>query len=130
MAVGGVKGGGKGGKAGGSKGARGGSVHKPNRVDPTDAAGPADATSGSNGDAVGSLSSGMSNVENFLSPDFCAEIARTIPNWEGQVRALIAEVLRQNLRIESKLLTERIAETLQQDPRLKRKLERLLSKGS
>lgn len=130
MAVGGVgRGGGKG-RAGGAKGAS--------------SAAPAGGTAfGAKVDRAESLVGvsglvGSSNVQGPQAADPVAAqamaIARGLKNGgfkskEEATRALVAEVLKEKLRMKSSSLTTKIADALQDDPRLNQVLERLWSKA-
>ncbi|MBZ4397052.1 hypothetical protein OWM54_05885 [Myxococcus sp. MISCRS1] len=129
MAVGGVgRGGGKG-RAGGAKG-------------PSSAA-PAGGAFGARVDKAESLVGvsglvGSSNVQGPQAADPVAAqamaIARGLKNGgfkskEEATRALVAEVLKEKLRMKSSSLTTKIADALQDDPRLNQVLERLWSKA-
>ncbi|WP_233576529.1 hypothetical protein [Citreicoccus inhibens] len=50
-------------------------------------------------------------------------------NKEEATKALVSEVLEEKLRMKSDALTSRIADALQDDPRLNQVLERLWSKA-
>jgi len=130
MAVGGVgRGGGKG-RAGGAKGAA--------------SAGPTGgATFGAKVDRAESLVGpsglvGSSNVQGPQAADPVAAQAKAIArqlknggfkNKEEATKALVAEVLKEKLRMKSASLTHKIADALQDDPRLNQVLERLWSKA-
>jgi hypothetical protein len=55
--------------------------------------------------------------------------AGEIASKQEAARLLVAEVLKEKLRLKSKVLTKRIADQLQDDPRLSQVLERLWAKG-
>jgi hypothetical protein len=55
--------------------------------------------------------------------------AGQITSKEEATKRLVADLLRDKLRMKSKALTDKIAESLQDDPRLSQALERLWSKG-
>lgn len=62
------------------------------------------------------------------------EIARQLKNGqlkskEEATKKLVAEILREKLRLQSKALTQKIADAVQDDPRLSQALERLWNKG-
>jgi hypothetical protein len=61
------------------------------------------------------------------------EIARALKAGEivreEAARRLVADILQDRLRIKSKKLTEKIAEQMQEDPRLNQTLQRIWSKG-
>lgn len=130
MAVGGVgRGGGKG-RAGGAKGPAGaapaGGASFGGRVDRTESlVGPSGLVS-------------SSNVQGPQAADPVASqavaIARKLKNGgfkskEEATQALVAEVLKEKLRMKSSSLTTKIADALQDDPRLNQVLERLWSKA-
>ena len=48
---------------------------------------------------------------------------------EEATKKFVAEILKEKLRMQSKALTSKIADTLQDDPRLNQALERLWAKG-
>lgn len=130
MAVGGVgRGGGKG-RAGGAKGA----------------SGSAPTTGSSFGGKVDKAESlvgpsglvGSSNVQGPQAADPVAAqavaIARQLKNGgfkskEEATKALVAEILKEKLRMKSATLTSKISDALQDDPRLNQVLERLWSKA-
>lgn len=130
MAVGGVgRGGGKG-RAGGAKGASGSA--------------PVGGSSfGTKVDKAESLVApsglvGSSNVEGAKAADPIAAQALAIAkqlknggfkNKEEATRHLVAEVLKEKLRMKSSALSGKIADALQEDPRLNQVLERLWSKA-
>ncbi|MFL5350596.1 MAG: hypothetical protein ACJ8AT_37975 [Hyalangium sp.] len=130
MAVGGVgRGGGKG-RAGGAKGASGnapvGGSSFGAKVDK------AESLVGPSG-LVGS-----SNVESTKAADPIAAQAMAIAkqlknggfkNKEEATRHLVAEVLKEKLHMKSSSLSGKIADALQEDPRLNQVLERLWSKA-
>jgi hypothetical protein len=130
MAVGGVgRGGGKG-RAGGAKGATG-------------AAPAAGSSFGGKVDKAESLVGpsglvGSSNVQGPQAADPVAAqavaIARKLKNGgfkskEEATKALVAEILKEKLRMKSSSLTSKISDALQDDPRLNQVLERLWSKA-
>lgn len=62
------------------------------------------------------------------------EIARMLKSGqlktkEEATKKFVAEILKEKLRMQSKALTSRIADSLQEDPRLNQALERLWAKG-
>ncbi|XXF76041.1 hypothetical protein P2318_23680 [Myxococcaceae bacterium GXIMD 01537] len=130
MSVGGVgRGGGKG-RAGGAKGASG--------------AGPAKGAGfGGKVDKAESLVGpsglvGSSNVQGAQPMDpisaSALAIAKQLKNGDFKskdeaTRKLVAEVLKEKLRMKSAALTQKIAEALQDDPRLNQALERLWAKA-
>jgi hypothetical protein len=130
MSVGGVgRGGGKG-RAGGAKGASG--------------AGPAKGAGfGGKVDKAESLVGpsglvGSSNVQGPQPTDpvtaSAMAIAKQLKNGDFKskdeaTRKLVAEVLKEKLRMKSASLTQKIADALQEDPRLNQALERLWAKA-
>ncbi len=133
MSVGGVgRGGGKG-RAGGSKGASGASGAGPTKgagfggkVDKTESlVGPSGLV-------------GSSNVQGPQAADpvtaHAMAIAKQLKNGgfkskDEATRKLVAEVLKEKLRMKSTALTQKIADALQEDPRLNQALERLWAKA-
>jgi hypothetical protein len=130
MSVGGVgRGGGKG-RAGGAKGASG--------------AGPAKGAGfGGRVDKAESLvgPSGLVGSGNVQGPQAtdpvtasAMAIAKQLKNGDFKskdeaTRKLVAEVLKEKLRMKSASLTQKIADALQEDPRLNQALERLWAKA-
>lgn len=133
MSVGGVRGGGKGGRAGGAKGSSGkGSVGKAGGAGfggKVDKAGKAESLVGVSGAA------GSGNVEQVDPVTAQAlELARKLKSGEIQSREeatkkLVADILKEKLRMQSKALTDKIAKDLQDDPRLNQTLDRIWNKG-
>ena len=132
MSVGGVgRGGGKG-RAGGARGASGGAP-----------AGKAGGTFGSAVDRAAGLvgPSGLVSSSNVQGPQEVAPasaqaltIAKqlkngTFKNKDEATRKLVAELLKEKLHMKSASLTAKIADALQDDPRLNQALERLWSKA-
>jgi hypothetical protein len=130
MSVGGVgRGGGKG-RAGGAKGASGkapvGGGSFGGKVDKTESlVGPSGLV-------------GSSNVEAAKAADPIASQAKAIAKQlkqggfkskEEATRQLVSEVLKEKLHMKSSTLSSKIAEALQEDPRLNQVLERLWSKA-
>jgi hypothetical protein len=81
---------------------------------------------------------GSSNVEALQPSDpitaQALAISKQLKNGDFKskdeaTRKLVAEVLREKLRMKSAALTSKIAEALQDDPRLNQALERLWSKA-
>jgi hypothetical protein len=133
MSVGGVgRGGGKG-RAGGAKGASGKA--------PAGKAG--GASFGGTVDRAAGLvgPSGLVGSDNVQGPQAADPlsaqamvIAKQLKNGnfkskEEATRKLVAEVLKEKLRMKSSALTTKIADALQDDPRLNQALERLWSKA-
>ena len=133
MSVGGVgRGGGKG-RAGGAKGASGGAPA--GKAGGASFGGAVDRAAGLVGPsgAVGS-----SNVQGPQAADPVSlqalAIAKQLKNGnfkskDEATRKLVAEVLKEKLRMKSTALTSKIADALQDDPRLNQALERLWSKA-
>jgi hypothetical protein len=130
MSVGGVgRGGGKG-RAGGAKGASGAGAAKGasfgGKVDRTESlVGPSGLVGSSNvqgpqaADPI--TASAMAIAKQLKNGDFKSKDEAT--------RKLVAEVLKEKLRLKSAALTQKIADALQEDPRLNQALERLWSKA-
>lgn len=125
------------GKVGGRKGAGGASGAK-------GAGGPARAGGKGFGAKVGKSESLVGASREVSTADGAAateavtpqalEIARQLKSGqlksrEEATRKLVAEILREKLRLQSKALTQKIADALQDDPRLNQALERLWNKG-
>ncbi|PTL80516.1 hypothetical protein [Vitiosangium sp. GDMCC 1.1324] len=133
MSVGGVgRGGGKG-RAGGAKGASG--KAPAGKAGPSTFGGAVDRTAGLVGPS-GLVGSG--NVQGPQATDpitaQALAIAKQLKNGDFKskdeaTRKLIAEVLKEKLRMKSAALTTKIADALQDDPRLNQALERLWSKA-
>jgi hypothetical protein len=132
MSVGGVRGGGKGGKAGGAKGPSGAGGAKAAGGSTFGKVDRSESLVGVSG-LVGSGNVGVQGSEPVLTAQALA-IAQQLKRGElgsrGEAtKKLVAEVLKEKLRMQSKALTEKIADALQDDPRLNQALERLWSKG-
>jgi len=127
MGVGGVKGGGKGGGPKGVKGAGAkggvGKTFSAGKVDPAQgpvgASGPASATGVAGTDPV---TAAALQIAQYLK-------AGEIKTKEEAAKRLVAEILKEKLRMKSNALTQKISDALQDDPRLNQALERLWSKG-
>ena len=133
MSVGGVgRGGGKG-RAGGAKGASG--KAPAGKAGGASFGGSVDRTAG----LVGP--SGLVGSDNVQGPQAADPmsaqalvIAKQLKNGnfkskDEATRKLVAEVLKEKLRMKSSALTTKIADALQDDPRLNQALERLWSKA-
>ena len=134
MAVGGV---GRGGKKGGVGGARGGGasgtgkaggVGFSKKVEATDPVESTSGAAGASGVAGSSGVSGASRVDALTKQ--ALEIARQlksgmISSHDEATKKLVSDILKEKLRMQSKALTKRIADALQDDPRLNQKLARL-----
>jgi hypothetical protein len=133
MSVGGVgRGGGKG-RAGGAKGPSGGAP-----AGKAGAAGFGAAVDRASGLVGPSGAVGSGNVQGPQAADPITSqalaIAKQLKNGDFKskdeaTRKLVAEVLKEKLRMKSAALTSKIAESLMDDPRLNQALERLWSKG-
>lgn len=130
MGVGGVRGGGGKGRAGGAKGA--GKASGAGFSGKVTGAGKAEGLVGPSG------ASGSGNVGGVGPTDpvtaQALELAKQlksgqIASKEEATRKLVADILKEKLRMQSKALTSKIADALQDDPRLNQALERLWSKG-
>lgn len=123
MGVGRVGGGGKKGAAGAAKGAG-----KASGAGFSSKVGRTEAVEGASG-VVGNA--GVQSVDPLTSQ--ALEISRQlrsgqIKSKEEATKKLVEEVLREKVRMQSRALTEKIADTLQDDPRLTQALERLWAK--
>lgn len=133
MSVGGVRGGGKGGKAGGAKGPSGAGGAKATGGSTFGKVDRAESVESVNG-AVGSGNAGgVQGAEPVLTAQ-AMSIAQQLKRGEigsksEAAKKFVAEVLKEKLKMNSKNLTEKIADALQDDPRLNQALERLWSKG-
>ncbi len=127
MGVGGIRGGGKGGGVKGAKGA--GAAAKTSfggKVDKSESlVGASGMVQGANVGQVGPTDPVAASA---------MEIARQVKSGqiktrEEAARKLVADILKEKLRMQSKALTEKIAQSLQDDPRLTQTLERIWAKG-
>lgn len=136
MSVGGVKGGGGKGKAGGAVGAGpakksgGASFGKVDRVESNAGISGAAGAAGADG---ASGASGAGRAEPVLNAR-AAAIAAALKSGEIQskqeaTKRFVADILKEKMRMSSKALSEKIADALQDDPRLNQALERLWSQG-
>ena len=126
MGVGGVRGGGKKGGAGGVKGS--GPVGGAKGAGFAGKVGKAESLVGASGLVAGG------NVGNVAAADpvtaTALDIARQLKNGqiktkEEATKKLVADILREKVRMQSRALTQKIADQLQDDPRLNAALERL-----
>ena len=130
MSVRGVGGGGKGGRAGGAKGpSGGGGVGKSSgsfgpRVDRSESLVGAsrEASSGNVGPIEPAITARAMDIARQLK-------AGQLQSREEATKKFVSEVLKEKLRMQSKALTSKIADALQDDPRLNQALERLWSKA-
>jgi len=130
MSVGGIRGGGGKGRAGGPKGASGkGGVGKASgsnfggKVDRTEElVGPSGEVGSSNVGGVDPVTAQALELARKLK-------SGEISSKEEATKKLVADILKEKLRMQSQSLTSKVAEALQNDPRLTQALERLWSKG-
>jgi hypothetical protein len=135
MSVGGIRGGGGKGRAGGPKGASGKAAGKAGGAGfggKVSGADKADATQGLVGPSGAAGSGNVGGVDAVTAQ--ALELARQLKSGEigskeEATRKLVADILKEKLRMQSKALTSKIAEQLQDDPRLNQALERLWQKG-
>lgn len=127
MGVGGVKGGGKKGGVGGAKGAAG--AKKGSFGDRVErAAGPQGASGVAGTSGAGAASATDPIVKQAL--DIVSQLkAGVIKSREEATRTLVADILKEKVKLKSRLLTNRIAGQLEDDPRLSQALERLWGKA-
>lgn len=135
MSVGGIGGGGRGGRIGGPRGPAG-----------KGGAGPAGKTGKAGAGTFGKVDkseslvgpSGLASSAEAQATDpvtsAALAIAKQLKNGEIKDRdeatkKLISDILREKLRMQSKALTTKIADALQDDPRLHQALERIWAKG-
>lgn len=140
MSVGGIRGGGGKGAAGGAKGAGGkggaGGAGKAGGAGGGGFAGKVDQSAGLVGPSglVGSGNVGnVPGAEPLLATQ-AAGIAQALANGQIKTKSeatkkFVAEVLKQKLKMQSKALTDKIAESLQDDPNFNQRLDRMWSKG-
>jgi hypothetical protein len=131
MGVGGVRGGGRKGGAGGAGGVKGGGPVSGAKG--AGFAGKVDATQGLVGP---SGAAGSGNVQ-ALDPVTAnaLDIARQLKSGqiktkEEATKKLVADILKEKVRMQSRALTKKIADTLQDDPRLNQALERLWGRAA
>lgn len=120
-------------------GGRGGGPKDTGRAGGKAGAGKSPGASSGKADRAGSLvgpsgAVGSSEVGGAGLADKAAEIARALRAGEVSTKAeaarrLVAEILEERLRTRSKVLGQRIAEQLEQDPRLAQTLERIWQRG-
>lgn len=127
MAVGKVGGGGRKGGAGGAKGAgpvgKAGGAGFAGKVERSESlVGPSGAVGSSNVQAVDPVTAQALDIARQLR-------SGQIKTKEEATKRLVAEVLKEKVRMQSKALTQRIADSLQEDPHLNQALERLWSKA-
>ena len=133
MSVGGIRGGGGRGRAGGTKGPSGkGAVGKTGGAGFSGRVEKVDRTGGLVGPSGAAGTSDVGGVDPVTAQ--ALELARQlrageISSKEEATRRLVADILREKLRMQSRALTSKVADALQDDPRLSQALERLWSKG-
>ncbi len=139
MAVGGIKGGGGKGKAGGASGSGGAAKSGGatfGKVDRTEANQGVSGLVGSAGAAGPSGAAGAMGAQG-AEPVLTARaqaIAQALKSGEIQskqeaTKRFVQDILKEKMRMNSKALSEKIADALQDDPRLTQALERLWSQG-
>lgn len=144
MAVGGVRGpGGRGGPkgpkgAGGAGGASRAGKGTFGKVDKTEKLAGVSREAGVEGASSVGGASGVAGAAAAAAADpvtaQALEIARQLKSGqlktkEEATKKFVAEILKEKLRMQSKALTSRIADSIQDDPRLNQALERLWAKG-
>ena len=123
MAVGGVRGGGKKGGAGGVKG--GGAVGKAGGSSFGGKVDKAESLVGPSG-LVGSSNVAAADPVTAQALDIARQLkSGQIKTKEEATQKLVADILREKVRLQSKALTQKIADQLADDPRLTQALERL-----
>jgi hypothetical protein len=134
VGVGGVRGGGKRGGPGGARGPSG--AQGPGKaafVEKIQKQGSLSGTTREVGSAGAAPAAPGAKVDPLTSQALA--IARQLRAGEistrhEATRRLVADILKQKLRMQSKALTQKIADALQDDPRLNHTLDRLWSEGS
>ena len=125
MGVGKVGGGGRKGGAGGAKGA--GSVGKTGGTSFGGKVDKAESLVGPSG-LVGTSNVAAADPVTAQAMDIARQLkSGQIKTREEATKKLVAEVLKEKVRMQSKALTQKIADALQEDPRLNQALERLWS---
>jgi hypothetical protein len=126
MGVGGVRGGGRKGGAGGVKGsgpvggAKGAGFA--GKVDKAEGlVGPSGLVAGGNVAALDAVTANALDIARQLK-------SGQIKTKEEATQKLVADILKEKVRMQSRALTQKIADTLQDDPRLNQALERLWSR--
>lgn len=130
MAVRGVGGGRKGGGVGGARGA--GPATKAGGVGFADKVGKSESLVGPSG-VVGSSNVGAVAAADPVTAQ-ALDIARQLKSGqiktkEEATKKLVADILKEKVRMQSKALTARISESITDDPRLQQALERLWAQG-
>ena len=131
MGVGGVRGGGKRGGPGGARGPGGAQgAGKSAFVEKVAKQG---SLSGTTREVGSAGAAGTPRVDPVTSQALAIAKqlrAGEISTRDEATRRLVADILKQKLRMQSKALTQKIADALQDDPRLNGTLDRLWSEGS
>lgn len=139
MAVGGIKGGGGKGKAGGASGAGGAGPAKKSggatfgKVDRAESNAGVSGLVGTGGASGAAGAAGAQGAEPVLTARAQA-IAQQLKSGEIQskqeaTKKFVQDILKEKMRMNSKALSDKIADALQDDPRLNQALERLWSQG-
>lgn len=133
MGVGPIRGGGSRGGPKGPKGA-GKAAGGKGAVGKAGGGGPADRTERTAGLVGPSGLAGSSEVGGGAVIEQAKQVARALKSGEISTKAeaarrLVAGILKERMDIQSKALEARIAEQLQQDPRLQQTLERIWQRG-
>ena len=137
MSVGGIRGGGGKGAAGGAKGAGGkggaGGAGKAGGAGGGGFVGKVDQSAGLVGPSGLVGADNVQGGEPLLATQ-AAGIAQALAHGQIKTKSeatkkFVAEVLKQKLKMQSKALTDKIAESLQDDPNFSQRLDRMWSKG-
>ena len=93
-----------------------------------------DAAAGPKAALAGSVGSTAAAAPNAAVAEIAVDIARMLK--AGQIKTkdeatqrLVSEILKQRMKLHSKLLNQQVSEALQDDPRLSETLDRIWSKG-
>jgi hypothetical protein len=131
VGVGGVRGGGKRGGAGGARGPSGAQgAGKSAFVEKVQKQGSLSGTTREVGSAGATATAKVDPLSSQALAIAKQLRAGQISTRDEATRRLVADILKQKLRMQSKALTQKIADALQDDPRLNRTLDRLWSEGS
>lgn len=131
MGVGGVRGGGRKGAAGGAGGVKGGGPV--GGAKGAGFAGKVDATQGLVGPSGAAASGNVAALDPVTANalDIAKQLkSGQIKTKEEATKKLVADILKEKVRMQSRALTAKIAETLQEDPRLSQALERLWGRAA
>jgi hypothetical protein len=131
MGVGGVRGGGRKGGASGAGGVKGGGAVGgakgagfAGKVDATQGlVGPSGAAGSGNVQALDAVTANALDIAKQLK-------SGQIKTKEEATKKLVADILKEKVRMQSRALTQKIADTLQDDPRLNQALERLWGRAA